>query len=210
MTSEQDWGLTRRIGFRFGVVFGALLIYPFPLNVLPKTEKLTALLRQPRGWATQWFGQSVLGLPGLSSQFNGSGDRTFDYVQLLLFAILGAIGAIAWSALDRRRSHPRLAAAARVVLRYYVGYAMLSYGFAKILRQQFGDLTPYELHFAVRDVSPMGLLWRFMDYSAPYTVFGGLCEAVPGALLLWRRTATIGAVMVIAVMANVVMLNFSY
>jgi hypothetical protein len=76
-------------------------------------------------------------------------DRTYDYVQLLLFAILGAIGAVAWSALTRRRSHPRLAAAAHVVLRYALAHAMLSYGFAKIFRLQFGDLNPLELRTPV-------------------------------------------------------------
>jgi hypothetical protein len=97
-----------------------------------------------------------------------------------------------------------------VVLRYHVGYIMLSYGLSKVFRQQFRDLTPYELHTVFGDVSPMGLLWRFMNYSAPYTVFGGLCEVIPGILLLWRRTATIGAVTTIAVMTNVAMLNLSY
>jgi hypothetical protein len=161
-------------------------------------------------WATRWFAQAVLGLAEPASAVNGSGDRTFDFVQLLVCAIVAAIGAIAWSALARRRSYPRLAAAAHVVLRYDVAYAMLSYGLSKVLRQQFGDLTPHELGQGLGDISPMGLLWRFMGYSAPYTVFGGLCEAIPGVLLLWRRTAAIGAVVVIAVMTNVVMLNLSY
>lgn len=209
MTSSQDWGLARRIGFRFGIVFGALLIVPFPLTALPKLEWLAEPLGKPIEWLTQWFAQAVFDLSGPPA-FNGSGDRTFDYVQLLLFVILGAIGALVWSALARRRSYPRLAAAAHVVLRYYVAYAMLVYGFAKIFRLQFSDLSPFELRTTVGEISPMGLLWRFMGYSAPYTVFGGLCEAVPGVLLLWRRTAAIGAVMVIAVMTNVVMLNFSY
>jgi hypothetical protein len=210
MTSSQDWGLARRIGFRFGIVFGALLIFPFPINALPKLQWLAEPLRQPIEWLTAWFAEAVIGLPGQAPAFNGSGDRTYDYVQLLLFAILGAIGAIAWSALTRRRSHPRLAAAAHVVLRYSVAHAMLSYGFAKIFRLQFGDLSTFELRTPVGEASPMGLLWRFMGYSAPYTIFGGLCEAIPGVLLLWRRTAMIGAVMVIAVMTNVVMLNLSY
>jgi hypothetical protein len=210
MTSSQDWGLARRIGFRFGIVFGALVLYPFPLSVLPELDWLTGPLHKPLEWATLWFAQAVLGLPEPAIAFNGSGDRTFDYVQLLLFATLGVIGAVVWSALDRRRSYPRLAAAAHVVLRYSLACAMLSYGLSKVFRFQFSDLSPYNLRTVLADSSPMGLLWKFMDYSAPYTRFGGLCEAIPGFLLLWRRTATIGAVMVIAVMTNVVMLNLCY
>jgi hypothetical protein len=130
-------------------VFGALVIFPFPINALPKMQWLSEPLRQPLEWLTGWFADAVLGLPGQAPAFNGSGDRTYDYVKLLLFAILGAIGAIAWSALTRRRSHPRLAAAAHVVLCYSLAHAMLSYGFAKIFRLQFGDLSPFELRTPV-------------------------------------------------------------
>jgi hypothetical protein len=49
-----------------------------------------------------------------------------------------------------------------------------------------------------------------MGYSLPYTVFAGLLETIGGVLLLWRRTATLGALLVTAVMANVVMLNLCY
>jgi hypothetical protein len=210
MTSSYDSGLARRIGFRFGIVYGALALFPFPINALPKMRWLTELLRQPIEWLTQWFARLVLDVPELATASTGSGDRTFDYVRLLVFAILGVVGAIAWSALDRRRSYPRLAAGAHVVLRYSLAHAMLVYGLVKIFRLQFSDLSPFELRSPVSEVSPMGLLWRFMGHSASYTVFGGLCEAIPGVLLLWRRTATIGAVMVIAVMTNVVMLNVSY
>jgi hypothetical protein len=94
-------------------VFGALLIFPFPINALPKLDWLAELVMKPLAWLTPWFAQAVLGLPEPATALNGSGDRTSDYAQLLLFAILGAIGAIAWSALDRRRSYPRRAARGR-------------------------------------------------------------------------------------------------
>jgi hypothetical protein len=56
----------------------------------------------------------------------------------------------------------------------------------------------------------MGLLWTFMGASAPYTIFGGLSELVPGLLLLFRRTAALGALLAIPVLANVVVLNLCY
>jgi hypothetical protein len=59
-------------------------------------------------------------------------------------------------------------------------------------------------------MSPMGLLWRFMGFSTAYSVFGGLAEALGGALLFFRRTTTLGALIVAAVMLNVFMLNLAY
>ena len=40
--------------------------------------------------------------------------------------------------------------------------------------------------------SPMRLLWTFMGVSAGYRIFSGLAEALPGFLLLFRRTSTVG------------------
>jgi hypothetical protein len=41
-------------------------------------------------------------------------------------------------------------------------------------------------------------------------MFGGLLETVAGVLLVFRRTAILGALLAMTVMTNVVMLNFSY
>ncbi len=49
-----------------------------------------------------------------------------------------------------------------------------------------------------------------MGYSTPYNVFTGLVETVPAMLLFFRRTATLGALLLVAVLANVVMLNLCY
>jgi len=56
----------------------------------------------------------------------------------------------------------------------------------------------------------MGLLWTFMGASTAYQMFAGFGEALGGLLLLFRRTALLGALVSSAVMLNVVMLNFCY
>lgn len=56
----------------------------------------------------------------------------------------------------------------------------------------------------------MGLLWTFIGASHPYQFCAGAMETLGAALLLFRRTTTFGALMLAAVLANVVMLNFCY
>jgi uncharacterized membrane protein YphA (DoxX/SURF4 family) len=208
--SAGEWTAIRRIGFRFGVLVGALIVFPFPIGTIPKTDGFDEVLRAPLRWGVSWLAQNLLGVADPSSARTGSSDRTFDYVQLLLIAMLATLGTILWSAVDRRRAYPRLATGAWVVLRYYLVAEMLIYGFSKIMKSQFPDLPPGWLYQRVGDSAPMRLLWDFMGYSTPYTVFAGLAEAVGGVLLLWRRTATLGALIVIAVMTNVVVMNFCY
>lgn len=49
-----------------------------------------------------------------------------------------------------------------------------------------------------------------MGYSMGYSFFAGAMECLGGMLLLFRRTATLGAMVTAAVMANVVMMNFCF
>ena len=56
----------------------------------------------------------------------------------------------------------------------------------------------------------MGILWTFMGASVAYTKFCGLVEGSAGALLLFRRTTTLGALVAVGAMLNVAALNFSY
>jgi hypothetical protein len=56
----------------------------------------------------------------------------------------------------------------------------------------------------------MNLLWTFMGFSTPYTMFAGFMEAVPGVLLFFRRTTLLAALLLLGVMGNVVLLNFCY
>jgi hypothetical protein len=43
-----------------------------------------------------------------------------------------------------------------------------------------------------------------------YTFFAGVMEVVPAVLLIFRRTMTLGAILAVAVMGNVFMLNMCY
>jgi len=98
----------------------------------------------------------------------------------------------------------------RVLLRYSIALGLASYGVAKILPMQFPPLRAGTLGQRVGDLSPMALLWTFMEYSRPYAFFGGLMECVAVLLLCVRRTATLGALVCLAVMTNVALLNYAY
>jgi hypothetical protein len=56
----------------------------------------------------------------------------------------------------------------------------------------------------------MGALWSFMGASTAYIIFSGAAELLPGLLLLFRRTTTLGALMAFAVLLNVMVLNYCY
>ena len=111
----------------------------------------------------------------MSSAHNGSGERAYDYVQLFCFFAFSLAAAAVWSIVDRRRTqYDKLFGLLRVYVRYVLACTMLSYGMSKVFRLQFGEPLPNRLLQSYGDSSPMGLLWTFMGYSAPYTICSGI------------------------------------
>lgn len=159
-----------------------------------------------------WFGKNIVHLPDLKKiTMTGSGDTTYDYVFILLLVYLSAILALVIAAVDNKRKNYRPLYLFTIVLaRYYIAFTMLVYGFAKVFEGQFPALQYYSLEKKFGDMSPMGVLWTFMETSRAYTFFGGLMEVIGGVLLLFRRTKTFGALFSMTVMINVAILNFTY
>src|SRR5262249_15637843 len=93
---------------------------------------------------------------------------------------------------------------------FCLGTAMVGYGAFKLIASQFPAPTLDRLMQTYGESSPMGLLWTFMGASETYTMFVGSAEMIAGILLFPRKTSTLGALMSIGVLSNVVALNFSY
>lgn len=206
------WSPARRLAFRFAALYFALYAFPFPVDVLPGGELLGQAWHAIWDTVVPWVGNNVLGIDyEIIVGPNGSGDTTADYVTLVIKLAMALVGAGVWSALSRRRqAHPRMAAWLTVWARYWLGAFMIVYGFAKVFVLQFPFPDASRLLDTYGDSSPMGLLWTFMGYSPAYNVFTGGVEVLAGMLLLWRRTTTMGALVSIGAMTNVVMLNFCY
>lgn len=197
-----------RFGLRLALAYALLYSAPFPLTLLP----FGGLVEMT--WAGLWsafvlgvaqaLGIEVPALP------NGSGDTTFNYVEVPTFALLALLFAVTWMLLPRRVSEARWRALLSLHLRYVLALAMLGYGFAKVFPGQFGPPSVDRLNSTYGESSPMGLLWTLMGLSRPYAIFGGALEVLGGLLLLFPATAVLGALVSVAVMANVVAMNFCF
>jgi hypothetical protein len=209
-TAPAAWGPARRLLFRF--VFAYLVLYnlPFPLTALPYTAEAAEPYQQLWHAAVPWVGEHVFGVT-ITVRPNGSGDTTYNYVQVFCFAVLAAAAAAAWTLLDRRRpDYARLHGWLRVYIRFALASAMILYGSVKVIKAQFPDPPLDRLLQPFGDASPMGLLWTFMGASGPYNVFTGAGELLGGLLLTTRRTTLLGALVSIGVLSHVVALNFCY
>lgn len=204
------WRLSTRVAFRFAFVYLLLYNLTTPFELIDATYALWQKMEEAWGLivrpvATAVFGVRADVLP------NGSGDTTFNYVQVFVMLVLSGMVTAVWSLLDRRRpNYTALHAWLRVWVRFVLFTAMTAYGVAKVIQLQFSAPILDRLLQPIGDASPMGLLWTFMGLSRTYNVFTGLGELLGGVLLTTRRTTLLGALIVTGVMSNVIMLNFSY
>lgn len=140
-----------------------------------------------------------------------NGDVGEEFGRLLLAIAIAILGALAWTLVDRRRNGGRwVGETLRVLLRYSIALGLTSYAIGKIWREQFPPLQSIVLDQRLGDLSPMSLLWSFMQYSRLYSTFGGVMEFAVVLLLCFRRTATLGALLCLGVMSNVALLNIAY
>ena len=204
------WGAAKRLLFRFAFVYLILYNLPFPLSALPGERAISQGYDSLWAPLVLWVGKHLFHVD-ITVRPNGSGDTTFNYVQVFLYLVLAAAAALVWTLLDRRRPNDqRLYAWLRVYVRFALAATMVTYGVVKVIELQFSSPTPDLLLETYGESSPMRLLWTFMGFSALYCFFGGAAEMLGGLLLTLRRTTLLGALVCVGVLANVVMLNLSF
>jgi multidrug transporter EmrE-like cation transporter len=209
------WSFAQRVGFRFAFSFLMLCIFPFPFSTSPGSPVHTTYYDRMWFAVAEWLAKHVLDVAATPSGFAVFllGDTIAGYVDLLCFVVLAALAAIVWTLLDRKRTDYRtLDEWLRIYVRYALAFTMLAYGMDKLFALQFSWSLPGPERLAepFGNYSPFALMWTFMGYSKAYTIFCGAGEVIGGVLLFFRRTTTLGALIICAVMANVVMLNFCY
>jgi hypothetical protein len=208
--SAPRWNAATRILFRFTFAYLLLYNFPFPLSYVPYLDVTAVWTQNLWNALVPWVGTHLFHAD-TSTLPNGSGDTTYNYVQVFCYLVIALAATAVWSILDRKRTHyARLHEWTRIYTRFALAAAMISYGAYKIVKSQFPAPSIDRLLQPYGDASPMGLLWTFMGVSTPYTVFGGAMEMLGGLLLTVRRTALLGALVSFGVLLNIVMLNFCY
>lgn len=84
---------------------------------------------------------------------------------------------------------------------------MLTYAITKILRTQF-VLLPFALwQRPLETLSGKNIAWAFLGYSPWFQILLGVLEFIPSILLLFRRTALLGAILLLPMTLSVFSIN---
>jgi hypothetical protein len=199
--------------FRFAFIYFILFFNPLTyFSGVPVLEWLPQLTSIPVDALVFFLNDQLFHIKPVLNQFGGgSGDTSFAWAQQFTFLILSGLGAMIWTASDRKsRSYPKLHYGLCLLVRYSLAGVSFSYGIIKIFAMQMHFPNMSQLATPLGDYLPMRFSWMFIGYSEPYQIFSGVAETTVGLLLFWRKTALLGALLAVGVFANVVMLNYSY
>src|SRR5256885_2197912 len=214
------WNLAIRIAFRFSMVY--LRLYCYATEILPGLFSATggpgAVM--PDG-ATIWPLRPVIFWTAahifhvnapLSFGINSaSSDDMFGWVTAFCVLMIATAATVVWSLLDRsRENYAELHKWFRLFVRFALAGQMIAYGFAKVIPIQMAHPSLARLLQPFGTFTPMGLLWNSMGAAPAYEIFTGCAEVAGGLLLIVPRTATLGALISLASMAQVFVLDMTY
>jgi hypothetical protein len=160
---------------------------------------------------TSWIAVHVLGITTPLVFAGNSRDTNFFWVQLFLVVVVASIATVVWPLLDRRRTnYTTLHKWFRLVVRFAVAAQMIYFGMVKVIPTQFPAPSLITLVAPVGNLSLQGFLWTSIGASQPYQIFTGIVEVLGGLLLLAPRTTLLGAILCLASMGQVFVLNMTY
>ena len=160
---------------------------------------------------TNWLAEHVFGVRLPILYTGNSGDTVFHWIQTAWLLALAMAITAAWCTLQPDRSREeRWHRWFRVFIRFALAAQMFYYGMAKIIPTQFPPPSLVTLVESVGNLSLSDLLWTHIGASTPYQVFTGCAEILSGILLLAPRTTLLGALIGLADMTQVFVLNMTY
>jgi uncharacterized membrane protein YphA (DoxX/SURF4 family) len=193
------------------------------IGTLTLQQEMETLPAQQRGEGEAilltFFGVSLAALsiylfdtnsPFPLTEFLGFDLAIWDVIACVVSVVIGLILTAYWQRKQLRSAdRETYLYRAQVILRYFLAYIFLLYGFAKIFKGQFYSFSS-TLDTPLGDISGLQLTWRFFGYSYAYTVFVAASQIIGSTLLLFKRTTTLGAVILLPVIANIVFVNFTH
>jgi len=215
MTSIAPWRPTTRVAFRF--CFTYLALYSLATQIIgsliliPHVSFRGFGLLWPMREITFWVGRVILRIHTPLIYAGSSRDSDFYWVQAFWLLIVAIIATAVWSILDRKREHYHsLNTWFRCFVRFALAAQMFEYGMTKVIPTQFPSPSLNTLVTPLGNLSLQGMLWTSVGAATGYEIFTGCAELLAGILLIVPRTALLGALICLADMTQVFLLNMSY
>ena len=171
-----------------------------------------AAIRHPMDLLAQSVGIHLFHLAGPAANLHvqSGGDSALRWIGILVMLGIGLVSGLLWSLVGRRHSSGDLLGWLRLVVRVTLAVALLRYGFIKVFPIQFPTPPLPVLNEPVGNASPTMLFWSLYGIRPGFVMFLGWSEVIAGLALFFRRTALLGSILAVMVMANVTLLDVTF
>lgn len=187
-------------------IFSLGFIAFFPVNpqILPDVQHFINPIIAP---LLSWIG-SIL-WPGNSIDTSIWSDSKSMYA---LVVLMTTIALMATTILHFRnyRLSPKTRYWFQAVIRYYIAYQLMHYGFNKVFKWQFFLPEPNIAYTNIGAVSRDLLYWSAIGSSYWYTVIAGGLEVLAGLCLVFGKSQRIGLMLSLVLLSNIVLVNFTF
>jgi hypothetical protein len=150
----------------------------------------------------------IFNLSRLSAKFIPGADSLVNWI---IVALIALIGAVAWEKSKYKNiNYDRFYYWLRVVVRYRLAIGIIGYGFIKFFLLQAPFPSISNLNTSYGDFTDWKIFSMSLGIVPSYEAFLGGIEILAGLLLFFRKTATIGAGIILVFTGNVFISNLAY
>ena len=207
----KEWKSWHRILFRIGFIFFISICIPNS----PEWYKIVFNI----DW-TRLHYRDLYDIARFGSGINFFGNTIFGstllgYANWITTALISVAGGLLWTFIVRARHTERkecnlLYYWLRVIVRYRAGIGIIGFGFTKLLPVQMPYPSLGLLNTNFGDFTAQKIYWLIIGIVPWYQIFAGVVEVAAGTLLFFRRTTTLGAILLFAALGDIVYVNFAY
>jgi hypothetical protein len=150
----------------------------------------------------------IFNLTRLSAKFITGAD---SFINWIIIAVVSLIGTVLWSKSKfKNQDYSTLYYWLRVVVRYRLAIGVIGYGFIKFFPLQAPFPSISNLNTNYGDFTDWKIFSMSLGIVPSYESFLGGIELLAGFLLLCRKTATLGALLIVVFTGNVFIANLAY
>lgn len=134
-----------------------------------------------------------------------------EFIQHIFFLFIAFSGSLIWFCIDRkRRTYNQLSYWFNTVMLFVLSIITFAYGIDKLIPVQMPTPNLYTLNIKLGNHIPGNVLWGLMGTGKSYQIFSGLMEVVGAVLLLRKKSAVLGLLILLGVYSNVIMMNYAF
>ncbi|RIV20036.1 DoxX family protein [Fibrisoma montanum] len=197
--SPSDWRGSEKLLFRFFFIY--FIIQAVPLDWTYYRDL----------FAIDWTNLQYRGIFYLARYQPEFFDGPDTFANWAIVALIAGVGAVIWTYRDQGANHyNQLYYWLRVVVRYRLAVGLLAYGFIKLfpLQAPYPSISNLNTHYG--DFTAWKLFSLSLGIVPSYESFLGLVEILGALLLLNRKTAGIGTLIILPFTGNVFVSNLAY